>query len=232
MNLQKLKQAKVRLTLSLNQLFALKKALRRWSVEGGQQVDDDFKYYGDYLYFREYPDAPDAYELEGMQLAMGSAGPSSEQIKKFESQSAMENVTEAGKGMLSVGKGMADIGAASAKGVAQGFGGIFGDFEMLGRGIKEIYNRGGDETKLDAFLRGIQEETILPTTEDIKKWLDTNVGKVGAGDNPYETVGEMLAPGGYVKGGKKIVQGVKKAKKAVAGTAAAAPTVVDGKGQK
>jgi hypothetical protein len=195
-------------------------------------VDDDFKYYGDYLYFREYPDAPDAYDLEGMQLAMGSAGPSSEQIKKFESQSAMENVTEAGKGMLSVGKGMADIGAASVKGVAQGFGGIFGDFEMLGRGIKEIYNRGGDETKLDAFLRGIQEETILPTTEDIKKWLDTNVGKVGAGDNPYETVGEMLAPGGYVKGGKKIVQGVKKAKKVVAGTAAAAPTVVDGKGQK
>jgi len=195
-------------------------------------VEDDFKYYGDYLYFREYPDAPDAYELEGMQLAMGSAGASRGQIKKFESQSAIENVAEAGKGMLTVGKGMADIGASSIKGVGQGFGGIFGDFEMLGRGVKEIFKRGGDETKLDAFLRGIQEQTILPTTEDIKNWLDTNVGKVGDGENPYETIGEVMAPGGYVKGSKKIVQGAKKAKKAVAGTAAATPAVVDGEGKK
>jgi hypothetical protein len=173
-------------------------------------MDDDFKYYGDYLYFREYPDAPDAYDLEGMQLAMGSRGQSAEQRQKFENQPMADYVVgEAKEAAKVVGGGMADIGAASVKGVGQGFGGIFGDVEMLGRGIKEIYNRGGDETKLDAFLRGIQEETILPTTEDIKKWLDTNVGKVGAGDNPYETVGEMLAPGGYVKAAKTTAKGVK-----------------------
>ncbi len=165
-------------------------------------MEDDFKYYGDYSYFREYPDAPDAYELEGMQLAMGSAGAKRgpESISEFASDIAEPIV---GKG------GMLDIGAASVKGVTQSFGGLPGDIEMLGRGIKEIFNRGGDEGKLDAFLRGIQQQTILPTTEDIKNWLDINVGKVGDGENPYETIGEVMAPGGYIKAAKTTAKGVK-----------------------
>lgn len=205
-------------------------------------MEDDFRFYKDYYMYREDPNVPDYNELqqsmeetrsmEGMQLAMGSRGASSEQIKKFESQSAMENVAEAGQGMLSVGKGMLDIGAAAAKGTFQQFLGTPGDIVMIGRGVEAILNRGGDETKIQAFLRGMEEKTILPTTEDVKKWLDTNVGKVGDGENPYETIGEVIAPGGYVKAGKKIVQGAKKAKKAVAGTTAATPAVVDGEGKK
>jgi hypothetical protein len=147
--------------------------------------------------------------MEGMQLAMGSAGASREQVKKFESQSAMENVAEAGKGMLTVGKGMADIGAAAAKGTFQQFLGTPGDIVMIGRGVEAILNRGGDETKIQAFLRGMEEKTILPTTEDVKKWLDTNVGKVGDGENPYETIGEIIAPGGYGKAAKTTAKGVK-----------------------
>jgi hypothetical protein len=104
---------------------------------------------------------------------------------------------------------MLDIGAASVKGVGQSFAGLPGDFEMIGRGVTAIFNRGGDESKVQAFLRGLQEETILANTEDIKKWLDTNVGKVGKGDNPYETIGEVLAPGGYVKGVKTTAKGAK-----------------------
>jgi hypothetical protein len=184
-------------------------------------MDDDFKYYGDYSYFREYPDAPDAYELDGMELAMGSRTGA----KPGYTPDIAEDVRV-------VGGGMADMGAATVKGAVQGFAGLPGDIEMIGRGVTAIFNRGGDESKVQAFLRGLQEETVLPNTEDIKNWLDTNVGKVGTGDNPYETVGEVLAPGGYVKGGKKIVQGAKKAKKAVAGTAAAAPAVVEGEGKK
>jgi hypothetical protein len=173
-------------------------------------MDDDFKYYGEYSYFREYPDAPDQNEvMDGMQLAMGSRGASTEQIQKFKGQSVMENITEAGKGMLTVGKGMADIGAAAVKGTVQGFAGLPGDIELIGRGVTAIFNRGGDESKVQAFLRGLQEETILANTEDIKKWLDTNVGKVGKGDNPYETIGEVMAPGGYVKGVKATVKGAK-----------------------
>ena len=198
-------------------------------------MDDDFKYYGEYSYFREYPDAPDQNEImDGMQLAMGSRGASTEQIKKFESQSAMENVTDAGKDLLTVGQGMADIGAAAVKGTGQGFAGLPGDIELIGRAVTAIFNRGGDETKVQAFLRGLQEETIFATTEDVKKWLDTNVGKVGKGDNPYETIGEVMAPGGYVKAGKNIAQGVKKlapaAKKLT--PAAAGATLTGDKGKK
>jgi len=173
-------------------------------------MDDDFKYYGDYSYFREYPDAPDAYELDGMELAMGSRGQSAAQRQKFESQTMVDYIgSEAKEAAKVVGGGMADIGAATVKGAVQGFVGLPGDIEMIGRGVTAIINRGGDESKVQAFLRGLQEETILPNTDDIKKWLDTNVGKVGTGDNPYETIGEVLAPGGYVKGAKSTVKGVK-----------------------
>ena len=180
-------------------------------------MDDDFKYYGEYSYFREYPDAPDQNEImDGMQLAMGSRGASTEQIQRFERQSAMENITDAGKDLLTIGKGMGEIGLAAAKGAIQGFAGLPGDIEMIGRGVTAIFNRGGDESKVQAFLRGLQEETILANTEDIKKWLDTNVGKVGKGDNPYETIGEVMAPGGYVKGAKAVGKGITTAAKEAA----------------
>lgn len=186
-------------------------------------MEDDFKDYDEYYFLRQYPDAPDHAELaesmEGMQLAMGSRGVSPEQSRKFESQTVMENVAEAGKDLLTVGKGMADIGAATVKGRVQGFGGLPGDIEMIGRGVTEIFNRGGDESKIQAFLRGMQENTILPTTEDIKKWLDKNVGMVGTGDNPYETIGEITAPGGYVKTVKKVSKAAKKVVPAATGAA-------------
>ena len=173
-------------------------------------MDDDFKYYDDYLYFREYPDAPDAYELDGMQLAMGSRGQSAEQRQKFESQTMVDYIgSEAKEAAKVVGGGMGEIGLATAKGAVQGFAGLPGDIEMVGRGVTAIFNRGGDESKVQAFLRGLQEKTILWNTEDIKKWIDTNVGKVGDGESPYETIGEVIAPGGYVKGAKATVKGVK-----------------------
>lgn len=186
-------------------------------------MEDDFKDYDEYYFLRQYPDAPDHAELaesmEGMQLAMGSRGVSPEQSRKFESQTAMENVADVGQDLLTVGKGMADIGAATVKGLTQGFIGLPGDIEMIGRGVTEIFNRGGGETKVQAFLRGMQENTILPTTEDIKKWLDKNVGMVGAGDNPYETIGEITAPGGYVKTAKTVSKAAKKVAPAAAGAA-------------
>lgn len=181
-------------------------------------MDDDFKYYGEYSYFREYPDAPDNNEImDGMQLAMGARGQSAEQRQKFESQTMVDYIGgEAKEAAKVVGGGMADIGAATVKGAVQGFAGLPGDIELIGRGVTAIFNRGGDETKVQAFLRGLQEETILATTEDVKKWLDANVGKVGKGDNPYETIGEVMAPGGYVKASKDIAQGVKVVAKEVA----------------
>lgn len=115
-------------------------------------------------------------------------------------------------------KGMADMFAATGKGLVQGFVGLPGDLEALTYGIKEIFNRGAGEGKLDAFLRGFQSGTVLPRTDEVKKWLDQNVGQVGAGTSPYETMGEVVAPGGQVR----AVQATGRA--AAAGARALAPT--------
>jgi hypothetical protein len=95
--------------------------------------------------------------------------------------------------------GMADMLAATGKGLLQGFVGLPGELEALTYGITEIFKRGAGEGKLDAFLRGFQSGTVLPKTDEVKKWLDQNVGQVGAGTNPYESVGEVVAPGGQIR---------------------------------
>jgi len=103
--------------------------------------------------------------------------------------------------------GLANMGAATLKGAVQGFVGLPGDIEALGYGVKELLNRGANESMSNAFMRGLQDKTIAPTTEEVKKWLDTNVGTVGDGKNPYETIGEVLAPGGQYKAGKALIKG-------------------------
>ena len=105
--------------------------------------------------------------------------------------------------------GMADMLAATGKGLVQGFVGLPGEVEAISYGVKEIFNRGAGEGMLDAFLRGFQGGTILPKTEEVKKWLDQNVGTVGGGKVPYESIGEVVAPGGQIKAVKAGAAGVK-----------------------
>ena len=80
---------------------------------------------------------------------------------------------------MSVGEfatSMADVPAGLVKGAVQGTVGLPGDIESLTYGVREVFNRRADEGALDAFLRGLEQKTILPTTENVKKWLDENVG--------------------------------------------------------
>lgn len=121
--------------------------------------------------------------------------------------------SEAAGGLEVPLKGLADTGASVVKGAVQGFVGLPGDIESLSYGVKEILKRGADEGVLDAFFRGLEEKTIAPTTEDVKKWLDTNVGKVGDGEMPTETIGAVLAPGEYVRKAKGVAKAVKGAMK-------------------
>lgn len=184
-------------------------------------MEDDFKDYGRYSFFREYPDDPDFPDsmesMDGMQLAMGARVQSAEQREKFEGQTMVDYIgSEAKETAQVVGGGMAEMGAATVKGLGQAFFGLPGDIVMIGRGVEAIINRGGDESKVQAFLRGMQEKTILPTTDDIKKWIDENIVTVGKGDNPMETIGEVLAPGGYVKGAKVVGKGITTAAKEAA----------------
>lgn len=119
-----------------------------------------------------------------------------------------------GQVVKSVGEtlgGLSDIPAAAAKGAVQGFAGLPGDIEGIGRLL------------LGAMGVNVEESTALPTTEEIKQFLDERLGKVGTGDNPFETVGEFMAPGGYTKAVKASAQGAKKVAGAVKETLATPP---------
>jgi hypothetical protein len=163
---------------------------------------------------QEQPEQP-------MQLAMGGGG---------RGQKAPGFVEAIGV----AGKGIADMGAAAIKGNVQAWGGTPGDIEMLVNGIKEVVKRGGDESMIDAFVRGMEEETILPTTESVKKFLDEKFPLPDAGASSYETLGEFSAPGGQIKLIKKAAKAVKKSIPAAsavmsgASVPAAASTVMSG----
>jgi hypothetical protein len=108
----------------------------------------------------------------------------------------------------------ADVAAGALKGTVTGGVGLAGDIESLVRGIRGIFTRGGDQGKLDAFLSGLEEKTILPTSEDVNKWLDKNVGPVVPPGAPMakeragvaeagQLAGELTSgPGALIKGAK------------------------------
>lgn len=126
----------------------------------------------------QFPDTPVEPETPAEQptmLAMGGGKPGQSDL----------TATDAAMGM-------ADMGAATLKGAVQGYVGLPGDLEGIARMVVNIM--GGT----------VKEGTVLPTTEEVKKWLDDNVGKVSDGKNPYETIGEFLAPGAYVQPVKRV----------------------------
>lgn len=126
----------------------------------------------------------------------------------------------------------ADAAAGAIKGGVAGSAGILGDTLAIGRGLFEIGRRGGDESAADAFLKGLEAGTIVPTTDRINKWLEDTLGPVvpegqqsGVPTEMREKaaergqmVGEVLAPGGVVAGAVKATKAVgRAAKKAVKG---------------
>lgn len=146
----------------------------------------------------QYPDAPVEPSLDGMQLAAGPSDTVSDAGGGVRVGRAgvpykppsMRDITEPAGAML-------DMGAATVKGAVQGFAGLPGDLEGIGRMV------------LGAMGVQAGEKTVLPTTDEVKAWLDTNVGKVGNGQNPYESIGEITAPGGQIKAAKAVGRGAK-----------------------
>ena len=131
----------------------------------------------------------------------------------MESPAGSQTVTPAEFGM--------DMGNL-VKGVVTGAAGLTGDVLAIGRGLFEIGRRGGDETKLDAFLGGMEAGTFVPTTENINQWIDENVGlpERMKGDSAPGFIGEVVAPGGALtKVAKVVAKGGKAAGKALASEA-------------
>ena len=136
-----------------------------------------------------------------------------------------------------------------AKGFGTAVVGTPGDIEMLGRGAMELTKQRGNEfmqalgvigntigmkdfgdkinklysseqnrTALEALLEGLQQDTILPTTENIQGYLKENYD-MQFDNEGANIVGELLAPGGYIKYGKKAITGVTDAVKKGMGSA-------------
>jgi hypothetical protein len=77
---------------------------------------------------------------------------------------------------------------SAGKGALQATVGLPGDIISLGRGVGAAVSPQPGEDRLGAFLRGMEGETGLPTTEDVKKFLD-QYGK--APFEQFETLGEF-----------------------------------------
>lgn len=108
----------------------------------------------------------------------------------------------------------ADVPAGLVKGAVQGTIGLPGDIESLTYGVRELINRGAGESMLDAFVRGIETKTIMPTTEDVKKWLDTNVGPLvpaGADQRRVEAAKTAEFVGELGGAGQTIIEGTRAA---------------------
>lgn len=128
----------------------------------------------------------------------------------------------------------ADVPAGLVKGAIQGTVGLPGDIESIVYGVRELMNRGADESRLDAFLRGLEQNTVLPTTEKVKQWIDTNIGPLvpaGVTDErrreaakTAEFVGELGGAGQMVvESAKAVARGARAVGGAVTETLQTAP---------
>jgi len=67
--------------------------------------------------------------------------------------------------MTDVPMALLDTGAGVVRGAVAQTLGLPGDLQMLYNGLKSIFNRPEDQSRLDAFAKGLNEGTLLPTTE-------------------------------------------------------------------
>lgn len=164
------------------------------------------------------------YQEPEVQLAAGPTGTMTDAGPSFTmpGMGKRSQKSEVGQNLPIVA---ADMAAGGGKGLVSGIAGFAGDIESLYQGVKGVITRGGDEGALDAFLKGLAQKTIAPTSDDVSKWLDANVGPVvptGANMSPEmmkarqagagagEFVGQMAAdPTVAIKGAKAVAKGAK-----------------------
>ena len=69
--------------------------------------------------------------------------------------------------MTDIPTALLDLGAGGLRGAATQTLGLPGDIQMLYNGVKSIWNRPEDQSRLDAFAKGLNEGTLFQTTEQI-----------------------------------------------------------------
>ncbi len=92
--------------------------------------------------------------------------------------------------------------------MATGAVGFAGDVISIAQGVKEVLARTGDQDAADAFVKGMEQKTGLPTTEDVNSFIDQWLPESLQSGSMAQDVGEMSSPGGAAKA---LVKGQEKA---------------------
>lgn len=135
---------------------------------------------------------------------------------------SQEEIDERNRRMSIAGTMVPDIATGAARGLAEGWAGLPGDFISIARALYNMGAVGAGESKFDAFLEGLDLATGLPTTQDLQKLLDESIGPIvpaTAAEGTKEAresvvssaqlVGELLAPAGYISLAKRGLKALK-----------------------
>lgn len=137
-------------------------------------------------------------------------GPDVEQPEFTKMPEALQSVAQGGEQLrMDVTDKPVESAYALGKGAVAGTIGLPGEIISIIRGVADLATKPEGKSKLEAFLGGMEKQTGLPTTEEVQSFLNQFLPKPSTG--AAETTGEMLAPGGYIKGGKSLVKAGKKA---------------------
>lgn len=150
---------------------------------------------------------PDPVEPEPTLLASADTGIATDGGAYVGTRLNMPKGLNTPENMQAVGNDIPKTVAGVAKGMAQGFVGLPGDLEGIGRLV------------LNYMGADVNDKTKLPTTQDVKGFLDQYIKlpELQTGDmSNFETAGEWLAPGGQLKAVKPVAKAVKSGAKALA----------------
>jgi hypothetical protein len=90
------------------------------------------------------------------------------------------------------------------KGVVSGAIGIGGDTEQLLRGIYQVITKPENQSKLEAFFKGLEQDPLFPTSAEIEKVIEQIIGESPKGTGFVEGTGNVLAPATAITKGAKV----------------------------
>lgn len=103
---------------------------------------------------------------------------------------------------------------ALGKGAIEGAIGTPGDLISIIKGAYYAATTPEGKSKMDEFMKGLESSTGLPTTEDVKKFINELAPQLKTKATAAESVGEILAPSGLATlATKGVVKGIKQIKK-------------------
>jgi len=164
---------------------------------------------------------PDPVEPEPTLLASADTGITTDGGAYVGTRLNMPKGLNTPENMQAVGNDIPKTVAGVAKGMAQGFVGLPGDLEGIGRLV------------LNYMGADVNEQTKLPTTQDVKGFLDQYIKlpELQTSDmSNFETAGEWLAPGGQLKAVKPVAKAIKGAVKMTEGLPVGLSTKAVGQG--